>query len=116
VAATAGTQVRDFMHVDDVARAFVALLDSDVEGAVNIASGEPVELREVMGLIGATAGHPELVRLGALSPRPGDPTTLVADVRRLRDEVGFTPRLELAEGVRQTVEWWRSRSAGPDPS
>ena len=106
---TAGTQVRDFMHVDDVARAFVAVLDSELQGAVNIAAGTGIALRELVGLVGAAAGRPELIEFGAISQRPGEPAALVADVRRLRDTVGFRPRRELADGVRETVEWWRSR-------
>jgi nucleoside-diphosphate-sugar epimerase len=106
---TAGTQMRDFMHVDDVARAFVAVLDSELQGAVNIAAGTGTALRELVGLVGAAAGRPELIQFGAISQRPGEPAALVADVGRLRDTVGFRPRRELAAGVRETVEWWRSR-------
>ncbi|MDQ6778714.1 MAG: NAD(P)-dependent oxidoreductase [Actinomycetota bacterium] len=106
---TAGKQVRDFMHVDDVARAFVEVLGSDVQGAVNIASGTGIELRELVELIGAAAGRPELIEFGAIPPREGEPGTLVADARRLREAVGFRPRHDLADGVRETVEWWRLR-------
>jgi nucleoside-diphosphate-sugar epimerase len=106
---TAGTHVRDFMHVDDVARAFVELLDSDVSGPVNIASGKAVELREVIASIGLATGSPELIAYGALPQRAGDPAMLIGDVARLRDEVGFRPRIDLAEGLRQTVAWWSTR-------
>jgi nucleoside-diphosphate-sugar epimerase len=106
---TAGTQVRDFMHVDDVARAFVAVLDSELEGAVNIATGAGVELRELVSLAGAATGRPELIEFGAIPQRLGEPEALIADVRRLRDTVGFRPRHGLADGVRETVEWWRTQ-------
>ena len=43
------------------------------------------------------------------SMRPGEPASLVADVGRLRDEVGFSPRIDLAEGIRDTVAWWQGR-------
>ncbi len=105
---TEGTQVRDFMHVDDVARAFVAVLDSEIQGAVNIASGTGVELRELVQLIGAAAQRPELIDFGAIPQRPGEPAALIADVRRLRG-VGFRPRRGLADGVSESVDWWRSR-------
>ncbi|HEY0038478.1 MAG TPA: NAD-dependent epimerase/dehydratase family protein, partial [Longimicrobium sp.] len=85
---THGEQVRDFMHVSDVAGAFAALLDAPVEGVVNVASGEPVRIRDVVAVLGEEAGRPDLVRLGALSAAPGDPAVLTADVRRLREEVG----------------------------
>jgi nucleoside-diphosphate-sugar epimerase len=106
---SAGKQRRDFMHVDDVAAAFAALLDSAVVGPVNIASGEAVTVRSVVETIAAVAGHPELLDIGALPPRPGDPDEIAADITRLRDEVRFSTDRSLAEGLRQTVEWWRAR-------
>jgi nucleoside-diphosphate-sugar epimerase len=107
---TEGTQVRDFMHVADVAGAFAALVGSDVTGAVNIGSGEPVTVREVVAEVGRAAGRPELLRPGALPQREGEPPRLVADVGRLRDEVGFRPRFDLRSGIADTVEWWRARA------
>jgi nucleoside-diphosphate-sugar epimerase len=98
-----GAQERDFMHVDDVAAAFAALLDSAVEGPVNIASGEPVSIADVLALIARAAGRPELLRIGALPRRAGEPDLLVADVSRLRDEVGFTPSVALERGIAETV-------------
>lgn len=103
-----GTQIRDFLHVADVAGAFAALLDSDVTGAVNIGSGEARPLRDVIDAIGAAAGRPELLDIGALAPRPGDPAELVADVTRLREEVGFTPAIGLPAGIASTVAGWRA--------
>jgi nucleoside-diphosphate-sugar epimerase len=98
-----GTQIRDLMHVDDVARGFVALLESTVEGPVNIASGEGVAIRRVLDLIAEAAGRPELLRIGAIPPRPGDPQQLVADTHRLRTEVGFEPSITLEDGILDTV-------------
>jgi nucleoside-diphosphate-sugar epimerase len=104
---THGRQVRDFIHVEDAASAFVALLDSEVEGAVNVASGRPVALREVVEKVAAHAGHPDLVRLGARPAPEGEPPSLYADARRLREEVGWSPRYDLDEGIAETVEWLR---------
>lgn len=102
---THGRQVRDFIHVEDAAAAFVALLDSGVEGAVNVASGRPVTLAEVVGKVAASAGRPDLVRLGARPAPAGEPHALYADARRLREEVGWSPRRGLDEGIAETVEW-----------
>jgi nucleoside-diphosphate-sugar epimerase len=104
-----GRQVRDFMHVCDVAAGFVALLDSDVEGPVNIASGEGIPMAEVISMIGVSTGRPDLLRIGELSRREGEPDRLVADVGRLREEVGFQPTIGLADGIAETVAWWRTR-------
>lgn len=103
-----GTQLRDFLHVQDVADAFVALLDSGVEGPVNIASGRPVTLEEVICKIADLAGRRDLVQLGALSTPPHDPPLLCADIRRLSCDVGWSPQYDLDGGLEQTVRWWRS--------
>lgn len=103
-----GRQVRDFLHSQDVASAFVHLLESAVEGPVNIASGTPVLVRDVATAVGTIIGRPELVRLGAKEAPPDEPPVIVADVRRLRDEVGWEPRLTLESGLVRTVEWWRA--------
>lgn len=113
VAVSSGLQVRDFMHVDDVAGAVAALLDSDVVGPVNIASGVGVTVGDVVDEIVRLIGRPDLVRRGALPGRHGDPALLLADVTRLRDEVGFRPRWELADGLAATVQWWRDHEDPP---
>ena len=109
VATSSGRQVRDFMHVDDAAGAIAALLDSSLIGAVNIASGAGVGVGEVIDRIVVSTGHAELVRRGALPDRPGDPPLLVADVARLRDEIGYRPRWTLADGLAATVRWWQQQ-------
>jgi dTDP-L-rhamnose 4-epimerase len=107
-----GRQLRDFIHVADVAGAFVALLESDVEGPVNIATGDAVEVREVIETIAAHTGREDLLRWGAIPRAASDPDAIVADATRLREEVGFAAEIALADGLRETVEWWRARLAG----
>lgn len=106
---TAGTQLRDFLHVADVAGAFVALLDSAVGGPVNIASGSPVRVADVVSEIGRALQAEALVQLGARPTPLHDPPRLTARVVRLRDEVGWSPAYDLARGLATTIEWWRSR-------
>jgi len=100
-------QVRDYLHVADTAGALVALLRSDVQDAVDIASGEPVALADL-------ARHVERCLERPVTLLPGEPVadpvpTLVGDTTRLRADVGFVPRYTLSEGLRDTVEWWKAR-------
>ena len=104
---TAGTQVRDFLHVADAGDALAALAADRVEGAVNIASGVGVTLVDLAGMIARHAGGAGRLQVGAIPARPEDPPSLVADVTRLREIVGWRPRIGLADGIARTVEEWR---------
>jgi nucleoside-diphosphate-sugar epimerase len=112
VPTTDGRQRRDFLYVTDVASAFVALLDSQVTGALNISSGEPVAVREIVELIEQAAGVHERVRFGALPIRPDEPDIIAGDARRMREELGFRPAIGLEQGLADTVAWWRAGSRG----
>jgi nucleoside-diphosphate-sugar epimerase len=103
---TGGKQLRDFLHVDDVARALVAVARSEVSGAVNIGSGAAVTVLEVVEAIGRLTGRSDLLEIGALPYASGDPMVVVADTTRLTREVGWQPTLSLEDGLRQTVAWW----------
>jgi nucleoside-diphosphate-sugar epimerase len=109
---TPGTQVRDFLHVADVAGAFVALLDSPVSGAVNIASGTPVSIANLVSTIGRQMGAASLVRLGSRPLPAHEQPRLTACVARLREEVAWTPTISLESGLEQTTEWWRTARRG----
>ena len=102
-----GSQIRDFLHVEDVASALVALLESEIQGPVNIGSGQPVAIRDMLGEIGQYMERRDLVRFGARSST-GEPTALWANIERLAKEVRWVPRYDLKRGLEQTVEWWRS--------
>lgn len=99
----AGDAVRDVMHAADVADAFVALLDSSVEGPVNIASGQAVTLGDFARRIAAAAGRPELLDVQTVAPTPDNPASLPAAISRLRDEVKWRPRRRLDEAVASFV-------------
>lgn len=105
---TPGNQLRDFLHVDDVADALVAIGMSDTTGAVNVGTGHPVTVREIVEMLGRISGRPDLVEVGALPYAPGDPMVVTADSRRLTEECGFTPQRSLEDGLTETVRWWSS--------
>ena len=101
-----GKQIRDFLHVEDVASGFVALLNSEVQGAVNIASGKPVTIKEVVEIISRKLNCMELVELGAIPTSANEPPLLVANTQRLNQEVGFIPKFSLAQGLEATINWY----------
>ena len=104
---SSGEQVRDFMYVTDVASAFVALLNSDIQGPVNIASGKAITLKDVVERIATKLGRPELLKLGARSTNLQDPPLLLADISRLKDELGWQPSFDIDRGLDETIAWWK---------
>lgn len=106
-----GRQVRDFLYVEDVADAFVALLASEVGGAVNIASGRPVALKTVVEAIARQLEREDLLQLGARPAPANEPPVLTADVARLGGEVGWRPHYSLDAGLEKTIAWWRAQLA-----
>jgi len=106
---THGNQIRDFLYVEDVASAFVNLLESNVEGPINIASGQPVALSTIIYNIADLLGKRHLVKLGALPTPEYDPALLVADVRKINQQVGWKPKITLEVGLKSTIEWWEQK-------
>jgi nucleoside-diphosphate-sugar epimerase len=107
---TEGTQRRDFLHSADAGSAFAALADSDLTGPFNVASGQALELRDLAWEIARRLDREELLQIGARPMRQGEPPVLQAEVTRLRDELAWSPRIDLAEGLDGVVAWWRERA------
>lgn len=108
--ATAGEQVRDYLHAADIASAIWAVAKSDLTGAVNIASGAPVTIAQIARKIGDLLGKPDLIELGALKYREGEPMHIVGSRSRLR-ELGWTPSFDLDRGLLETLQWWKQAPA-----
>lgn len=106
-----GLAVRDFMDVRDVGVALAAVTLSKLTGAVNIASGDGVSVAQVAHKLGALAGLPNLVHLGALPDRAGEPPRITASGARLRTETGFAPSRSLDEGLADALRYWREQTA-----
>ena len=99
--------VRDLLHVADLASLFVALLDSELQGAVNLASGQPVSLGSVATAIASKIGDPSLLDLQYVDSVP---FSLTASVERLRP-LDWKPRFTMDSGLDDTIRWWKDRFA-----
>ena len=102
-----GNQVRDFLHAYDAANALIHLLESEYNGIVNIASGEPIKLKELMLLAAEEIGKNNLLKLGAITAAASDTDLVVADVSRLKNELGWRQKFSNVEGIKNTIEWWK---------
>jgi nucleoside-diphosphate-sugar epimerase len=102
-----GNQIRSFLHAADVGEAFAAVLDSELEGPVNIGSDERIAIKDLLARISRQVGRADLLRVGARPAAPGEPPLLVPDICRLRDEAGWRPRFTLDQGLSDAIAWWR---------
>lgn len=105
-----GSLLRDFMYVADVASAMVAVLDSDFIGDINIASGNPVTLAEIVNRIAVRFNAADRIDFGHYPRRPDDPPKITADISRLSNAVGWTPEYDLDFAIDETIAWWKSRT------
>lgn len=106
---TEGGQVRDFLHVQDVGNAIQAIAEAGLEGIVNVGSGAPVTVRQIVETIGTELDRLELVNFGARPYNPTDPPFVVANNGRLKAETTWKQRYALHEGLAASIEWWKSR-------
>ncbi|RLJ01420.1 MAG: nucleoside-diphosphate sugar epimerase [Candidatus Aenigmatarchaeota archaeon] len=99
-----GNQSRDFIYVEDVARANLLALESDVSGYYNVGTGNPITIKGVAETLIKLYGK-------SLEPkvtgefRPGDVRHCFADITKIKKELGFKPKVSVEEGFRKLVEW-----------
>lgn len=105
-----GRQVRDYMHVQDVADGLVALLDSEATGSFNVCSNQAVTIREIVMTIGRILERPDLIQIGALPARANDLPLVAGDSSRMESATGWRPVWDLEPGLRHTIAWWKERS------
>ncbi|HEX4655288.1 MAG TPA: UDP-glucose 4-epimerase GalE [Mycobacteriales bacterium] len=110
-----GTCVRDYVHVADIAEAHVAALRDLAEGGgesgsfrvFNVGRGEGSSVREVLDLVAEVTGHD--LDPTVADRRPGDPARYVANVDRIRDELGWSASYDLQQMVSSAWEAWQHR-------
>ena len=102
-----GTQTRSFCYVDDLVRGVIAMLDSDEPGPINL--GNPTErtISEFATLILALTGSRSAIERHPLPV--DDPTRRRPVIDRAEQRLGWRPEVSLEEGLRRTVEWFRSQ-------
>jgi len=95
-----GEQTRDFVNVRDVVQAnFLAATVPNASGAYNIGSGIGTSVNKLVEIMGNT----DVVYV---APRPGDVLHSVADIKRAKRELGYSPSVILAEGIKEYLDWF----------
>ena len=104
-----GSQTRSFCYVDDLVRGLVAMLGSAEPGPVNLGNPEEFTVADFARLVlRLTGAHGPVVH----KPLPvDDPTRRCPVIARATQSLGWRPEISVEEGVRRTIDWFRSRSA-----
>jgi UDP-glucose 4-epimerase len=100
-----GTQSRDMLHVGDVAIANIAALDRGDGGTYHISTGIPVTVNDLFRKLALLTEYKVEPRFGP--PRKGDVYRIALDNARASRELGWEPRIQLEEGLRLTVDYFR---------
>ena len=98
-----GSQTRDYVYVGDLVRSFLAAADSGRPGTWNIGTGAEVAVLDLVTIIAGLAGHPVTPRFDPA--RPGELLRSAVAIGRARRDLGWEPRMPLADGIRAVYEW-----------
>ncbi len=105
-----GTCLRDYVHVDDLARAHIAVFDHlDTPGTqlfYNLGTGQPNSVREIIDAVEKVSGKTVPVQEG--ERRAGDPPSLYADSSKARSELGWQVKFDSIDSIVETAWLWHS--------
>jgi UDP-glucose 4-epimerase len=104
-----GNQSRDMLHVGDVASANLAALERGDGGTFHISTGVPVTINDIFRKLAILTEYKLEPRFGPA--RKGDVYRIALDNARAHDELGWEPRIQLEEGLRLTVDYFREQIA-----
>ena len=100
-----GRQTRDFVYVDDVVEANLAAMGQDSQGVYNVGTGTETSVNELFRMLS------ELTGMGCKEvhgpAKAGEQNRSVVDASRLKQELGWEPKVSLAEGLKKTVDYFR---------
>jgi UDP-glucose 4-epimerase len=100
-----GEQARDFVYVADCARANLRALDRGSGRAYNLGTGAATSINELAALLAEAADYPGPVVHGPA--KAGEVFRITLEATRAREELGWEPEVDLAEGLERTVEYFR---------
>jgi CDP-glucose 4,6-dehydratase len=108
-----GSPERDFLYVEDAVKAYFAIADALDSGeargeAFNAGGGRPHSVLEVVDLVCKVAGTDVEPDVRGKGTPAGEIDRQYVDPTKLRDMTGWTPEVDLEEGIRRTVEWYRA--------
>jgi nucleoside-diphosphate-sugar epimerase len=109
-ALTAAEQIWDYLHIEDVATAVIAAMDKQVRGIYNLGSGRAVPLNQIISTVRDQIDRGLPLGFGQIPYRTDQVMHLEADISALNAATGWLPNISLADGIADTVNWFRKGS------
>jgi nucleoside-diphosphate-sugar epimerase len=107
---TRGEQQWDYLYVQDAAKALSLIAATGATGTLNLSSGDTVVIRNLVASIRDLVDPRLALGFGEVPYRPDQVMYLNADISRLQSATGWKPEISLEEGLRRTVEWFKTES------
>jgi UDP-glucose 4-epimerase len=109
-----GFQTRDFTYVTDGAEAAVKMMNCDnaIGKVINIGQGKETEIKTVISMICKALDYP-IDKIEHRPSRPSDVRRLHADITEAKKMIHYSPKTSLEEGIRFTIDWFRSKKNSP---
>jgi UDP-glucuronate 4-epimerase len=104
-----GSSRRDYTYIDDLTEGILAVIHHH-EGfeIYNLGESQTTSLKELIQLIEEALG--KRANIETLEPQPGDVSLTYADITKARRMLGYQPRVDMKEGIKRFVEWYKGES------
>jgi GDP-L-fucose synthase len=107
-----GSPIRDFIHARDVARGMMITVEKGINKPINLGSGDGISIREIVEKIVSNLPDNREVVWDITKPK-GDALRLM-DMSRAQDLIGFETKINLLDGIRETMEWYSNNLSDID--
>jgi len=104
-----GSSKRDYTYIDDLIDGMMAVLQRHKGYEIyNLGESQTISLKELIGLIESALGKKAKIQM--MDPQPGDVSITYADISKAKQLLNYQPKIEMEEGIKRFVEWYKKRS------
>ena len=104
-----GSQVRDFLYVDDLVNGLAKFIESDIIGVFQLGSGRPVTINELLSNMTEVVGADYKFKVHYVDFRPGEIRETWSNIEKAQRAINFRPETTLTDGLHQTWRWFQKK-------
>ena len=109
IRSTEGKQTRDFNYIENLVDGFILAGESDkaLGQLINLGSGREISIKDLILMIHKETNSSSELKIGDLEYRPTEIWRMVADNKRAKELLNWTPKVSFEEGLRHTIKWYK---------